>query len=80
MPSTRKHSNGLGLLFLKMAAGRLRPVGAALLAAGLTTLTVSLYTANVYVGNLAPFYFFGGLIAVAGAGVLLLELRRASGA
>jgi hypothetical protein len=69
---------GLVLLFLKMAGGRLGPVGAALLAAGLTTIAVSLYTANVYVGNLAPFYFFGGLIVVAGAGVLLLGLRRAS--
>jgi hypothetical protein len=69
---------GLVLLFLKMAGGRLGPVGAALLGAGLTMIAVSLYTANVYVGNLAPFYFFGGLIVVAGAGVLLLGLRRAS--
>lgn len=71
---------GLVLLFRKVAGGRLGPAGAALLAAGLTTIAVSLYTANVYVGNLAPFYFFGGLIAVAGAGVLLLGLPRASAA
>jgi hypothetical protein len=71
---------GLALLLLKTAGGRLRPVGAALLAAGLTLIAVSIYAATVYVDNLAPFYFFGGLIAVAGAGMLLLGLRRASAA
>jgi hypothetical protein len=71
---------GLALLLINAASGRLRPVGAALLAAGLTLIAMSLYTANVYVGNLAPFYFFGGLIGASGAGVLLAGLRRAPGA
>jgi len=66
------------LLFFRMAGGRLRPWGAALLAAGLTLIAMSLYAARVYVGNLAPFYFFGSLIGVAGAGLLWLGLRRSS--
>jgi hypothetical protein len=62
---------GLGLLFLLRNKGPAKLAGAALLGAGLTVIGISLYAGRIYVRDLGPFYFFGGLFATAGVALLV---------